>query len=38
MDTQQYILFRIVVEQNIFCYNKMYLHLKNKVPDVFVQF
>jgi hypothetical protein len=30
MDTQQYILFSIVVELNIFFYNKMYLHLKIK--------
>jgi len=25
MDTQHYILFSIVVELNIFCYNKIYL-------------
>ena len=30
MDTQLYILFNIVVELNIFCYNKMYLHLQIK--------
>ena len=32
MDTQQYILFSIIVELNIFCYNKIYLHLKLKCP------